>query len=332
MKKWFVSGVLIILLLGCKQQNDREVKLQGNALGTTFHITYLDDAHRDFSQEVDSLIHKVNKSLSTYMPESDISRINAGDSTVIVDDMFKEVFRKSELIYEQTEGAFDPTIGILVNAWGFGPGKEINHLDKAKVDSLMQYVGFYKVRIAGDKVEKANKNIFLDFNANAKGYAVDVIGRFLESKNIGNYLVEIGGEIRVRGKNAKGKLWTVAIEKPNFDGSRSFQAVTELDNESIATSGNYRKFKIDPETGKRYAHTIDTQTGYPSRSDLLSASVIGHLDCADVDGYATAFMAMGLDKTKKFLEGHPELKAFLIYTNEKGEIDTYSTKNLKLVE
>jgi thiamine biosynthesis lipoprotein len=144
--------------------------------------------------------------------------------------------------------------------------------------------------------------------------------------------VEIGGEIRARGKNDKGLPWKVAIEEPNFDGSRSFQAIVELNDESIATSGNYRKFKIDSVTGEKYAHTIDTRTGYPSKSDLLSVSVIGSMDCANADGYATAFMAMGLMHTKVFLQNHKRMKAFLIYADKNGEIKTFKTKNLQITE
>ena len=147
-----------------------------------------------------------------------------------------------------------------------------------------------------------------------------------------NYLIEIGGEIRARGKNSKNQIWRVAIEKPNFDGTRSFQTIIALENECIATSGNYRKFKIDSSTGEKYAHTIDTKTGYPSKSNLLSASVIGKVDCSDVDAYATAFMAMGLDRTKTLLKKHSELKVFLIYADEKGELQTYTSSNLHLEE
>jgi thiamine biosynthesis lipoprotein len=144
-------------------------------------------------------------------------------------------------------------------------------------------------------------------------------------------MIEVGGEIRTRGKNASGKYWKIAIEKPNFDGSRSYQAFIGLKDESIATSGNYRKFKIDMKTGKKYAHTIDPKTGYPAKSDLLSASVISGMDCADVDGYATALMAMGLEKSIIFLKKHPDLKSFLIYIGEDGEIKTFKTDNLTLI-
>ena len=195
------------------------LKLEGHAFGTTFHINY--DGDLDYTQQVDSLFHAVNKSLSTYIPNSDISKINRGDTTVVVDALFAEVFNKSLRIYKETEGVFDPTIGTLVNAWGFGPEKVSVMPDSTKIKQLLQLVGFNKVHLENNKVQKDNNNIYFDFNAIAKGYAVDVAGRFMESKGITNYLVEIGGEIRTRGVKADGSVWKAGIEDPNFDGTRS---------------------------------------------------------------------------------------------------------------
>ena len=322
--------IAFLILLSCKEhKNDRFLKLEGHALGTTFHLTFEDLNNSILEHQIDSIIHRVNKSMSTYLPNSDISKINQGDTTIIVDKMFQEVFNKSIKIYNETNGAFDPTIGILVNAWGFGPDKMIENLDSSHVVNMLDFVGLDKVKLKKDRIYKKYNNMYIDFNAIAKGYAVDVIGRFLESKNIKNYLVEIGGEIRAQGVNQNNKPWRVAIEKPNFDGSRSFQTTIDLKNESIATSGNYRKYKIDSKTGKKYAHTIDTKTGFPSKSNLLSASVIAEMDCADVDAYATALMAMGFKKSKQFLVKHSNLKGLLIYSDDKGEIKTYESKNFK---
>ena len=295
MKKLFILFILLISIGCSNKKNDSYSKLKGIALGTSFHITYKSSENSISEKQIDSLIYLVNKSMSTYLPTSDISKINKGDTSVVVDKLFQEVFIKSKKIFKETSGAFDPTIGILVNAWGFGPDNVVENLDSSHVSSMLEFVGFQKVKLRRNKIVKEYRNIFIDFNAIAKGYAVDVIGRFLELKEIDNYLVEIGGEIRANGLNPDGKTWKIAIEKPNFDGSRSFQTVIELDTESIATSGNYRKFKIDALTGKKFAHTIDTKTGFPSQSNLLSASVIANKDCADVDAYATAFMAMGLE-------------------------------------
>ncbi len=323
--------LFFIQLIACTNNKTLKYsKLKGLALGTTFNIIYNDKSISINERQIDSLIHLVNKSMSTYISNSDISKINRGDTTIFVDNLFQEVFNKSNRIYKETNGFFDPTVGILVNAWGFGPDGQIKELDSLQITSMLRYVGFDKVKIENEQVIKKYNQTYIDFNAIAKGYAVDVIGRFLEQKGINNYLIEIGGEIRARGLNQSQNPWSVAIEKPNFDGSRSFQTKIELINESIATSGNYRKFKIDSITGNRYAHTIDTKTGYPSKSNLLSASVIAKLDCADVDGYATALMAMGFKESKQFLQKHPELKVFLIYNDENGEMKMYVTKNLKI--
>ena len=321
----------LTLVYSCaKEPSGVYQQLEGLAFGTSFNITLDDPENKITEVDIDSLIHAMNKSLSTYIPNSDISRINKGDSSVVVDALFQEVFGKSAKIYHETEGAFDPTIGILVNAWGFGPGKPLNQMDQKTVDSLLVFVGFDKLQLKRGKLIKKHPETYLDFNANAKGFGVDVISRYLQSQGIQNYLVEIGGEIRSRGSNPKNLPWRIAIEKPNFDGSRSFQTIVSLQDESIATSGNYRKFKIDSLSGEKYAHTIDTQTGYPSKSNLLSASVIGSMDCADVDAYATAFMAMGLDKTLRFLERHDQIKCFLIYSDADEGLKTFATDNLIL--
>uniref|UniRef100_UPI003671F0A4 FAD:protein FMN transferase n=1 Tax=Plantactinospora endophytica TaxID=673535 RepID=UPI003671F0A4 len=234
-----------------KKQNT--TKLQGAIFGTTYHITYLNKV--DYQKSIDSLFNLVNKSLSTYMPTSDISKINQGDTTVVVDDMFVEVFEKAKRIYKETDGYFDPTIGRLIDAYGFGSGKEKKDLTSEEITALMENVGFDKVVLKNRKVYRDSENIEFNVNAFAKGHGVDVVGRFLESKNIHDYLVEIGGEIRARGTK-DGKLWKVAIEKPNVDGTRSVQKIIELDNESMATSGNYRKYKVNAE-GKKIVHTVN---------------------------------------------------------------------------
>ncbi len=319
---------LFIVFISCKREGLVQNRLEGNVFGTRFHMIYLGEEKQTFKKEVDSLFRKVNKSLSTYMATSDISRINKGDSLVFVDAYFEEVFAKSKVIHEQTKGVFDPTIGILVNAWGFGPKKDVKTPDSLAIKNMLSYVGFNKVKLREGRVVKKFPQIYFDFNAIAKGFGVDVVGRFLEEKGIENYLIEIGGEIRARGKNLKGDFWKIGIEQPNFDGTRGIQKVIVLRNASIATSGNYRKFKVDSITGEKYVHTLDTKTGYTARRDLLSASVIAALDCADVDGYATALMAMGSEKAKEFLKEHPELKAYLIYVDRSGEVSEFISEGL----
>lgn len=321
-----VFALILLIFFSC-ENNKTDLKIiEGNAIGTTFTVRYLDAGIHNYKTKIDSLITVINKSASTYIPTSDLSKINKADTTVLVDANLKEIFTKSEKIYKETEGAFDPTIGILVNAWGFGPEKPIENLDSLKVQELLKYVGYEKVKLENGKIKKLYPEIYLDFNAIAKGYLVDMVSRMFEKSGVANYMVEIGGEIRARGQNEKGTPWKIAIENPNTDGSRSFATVIELRDESIATSGNYRKFKIK-EDGTKYVHTINPKTGYAKESNLLSASVISKSDCADVDGYATAFMEMGFEKSKDFLKNHPELKAFLIFVTENGEIQTYKSDN-----
>ncbi len=312
-----------ILFLSCTQKKESSKnKLQGFVFGTTYNITYFENENKaNYQKSIDSLFSLVNNSLSTYLPTSYISKINKGDTTVVVDDMFIEVFAKAKKIYKETDGYFDPTIGKLINAYGFGSGKERKNLSSEEIKKLMVGVGFDKVKLKNNKVYRESNQIEFNVNAFAKGYGVDVIGRFLETKNIHNYLIEIGGEIRARGKK-NDKLWKVAIEKPNIDGTRSLQKIISLDNESMATSGNYRKFKLN-ENGKKIVHTINAKTGLANESNLLSVSVRLKGDCADVDAYATAFLAMGLEKTKAFLQKYPELKVVLLYNDKNNELKEF---------
>lgn len=312
---------LVLVLVSCKQE-PKNTRMAGEVFGTSYSIQYYSEQNQDFQPQFDSLFHIINKSMSTYQTNSDISKLNRNESNK-VDDHFITVFKKSQEIYKATEGVFDPTIGILVNAWDFGPEGRIVTLDSLKIDSLMLTVGLNKVKLEDHKIIKENPGTFIDFNAIAKGYGVDVIADFLESQNIENYLVEIGGEIHSKGINIeKQKPWKVGVEMPHFDQTQSILKAISLKNESMATSGTYRKFKTD-EQGNRYSHIIDTKTGYPSKTSLLSISVIAD-NCMTADGYATAFKAMGIEKTKEFLKSHPELKVFLIFENDKKELETLS--------
>ena len=320
MKKAFFIFLFssLFTLTSCKNEINTPIKLQGFVFGTSYNIIYY-DVGISFEEEIIQLFEDINNSISTYIPTSDISRINSGDSGVIVDAYFKEIFSKSERIFKETKGYFDPTVGNLVNAWGFGPEKPLNNLDSSSVKDLMKFVGFDKVTIENNQVNKKYSETYFDFNSIGKGYGLDIIARFLESKKIKNYLIEIGGEVRVKGTKPEGKIWTVQLENPNTDGTRSAYTYLQLTNSSMASSGNYRKFRMAP-TGEKYVHTINPKTGFALESNLLAATVIAELDCADVDAYATAFMAMGLEKTVKFLEAKPYLKVVLIYVNEAGNL------------
>jgi len=323
-KYMLIFIVFTTILITCKkEEKPQSITLKGFVFGTSYKIMY-SGSDKNHQKSIDSLFYLVNTSLSTYIPTSDISKINKGDTTVVVDDYFLEVFNKAKIIFKETDGFFDPTVGNLVNSWGFGPKDEINNLSEDEVKNHMEFVGLDKVTLLDRKVMKENSKIYLDFNAIAKGYGIDVIGRFLESKKIENYLVEIGGEIRARGKKANGTLWRVGFENPNTDGSRSISKLINLSDKSMATSGNYRKFRI-AEDGKKYVHTVNPKTGFAIESNLLSVSVIAKKDCADVDAYATAFMAMGLERTIEFLSSHKELEVILVFFNKKGEIEEFTT-------
>ncbi|MBT8260405.1 MAG: FAD:protein FMN transferase [Bacteroidia bacterium] len=316
MKKLLI--ILYLLFLSCEEEIVN-TNISGQVFGTTYSAIYNSDVN--YESQFDSLFYLINKSMSTYMPNSDISKINRNE-TVKVDEHFKNVFLASKEIYRITEGAFDPTIGAVVNAWDFGPEGKIENLDSLKIAQLMQDVGLNRVGLGNGEIIKPSSTK-LDFNAIAKGYGVDVIVDFLESKSVTDYLVEIGGEIRCKGINqVKQKEWKVGIETPRFDGQQSLLKAITLKNEAMATSGTYRKFKVDS-LGNRYAHIINTKTGYPSKTNLLSVSVIAN-DCMTADAYATAFKAMGIEKVRTFLEKHPELKVFLIFENDKGELETLS--------
>ena len=319
------SIVLATLVISCKNENHsseefKNTKLSGSVFGTSYSVIY--NSGTNYQKQFDSLFYVINKSMSTYQTNSDISKINRNES-FIIDEHFSKVFDASKEIYYETQGVFDPTIGAVVNAWDFGPEGKIASLDSLKIDSLMLSVGLDKVSRTDFTIEKQNPNTFIDFNAIAKGYGLDVIGLFLESKNIRNYLVEIGGEIRAGGKNIeKESAWRVGVEEPHFDGTQSVLKAISLQDEAMATSGTYRKFKVDS-SGNRYSHIIDTKTGYPSKTNLLSISVIAK-DCMTADAYATAFKAMGIEKVKTFLKTHPELKVFLILENDNKELETLS--------
>jgi thiamine biosynthesis lipoprotein len=300
----------------------QDYTLKGAVFGTSYKIMYLDGVE-NYQKSIDSLFLKINLSLSTYMPNSDISRINEGDTSIIIDDFFVEVFQKSKRIFTETEGFFDPTVGNLVNAWGFGPKNEKINLTDAQVQIQMQFVGLEKVSYANKRLSKKYSEIYLDFNSIAKGFGIDVISRFLERKEIHNYLVEIGGEIRTNGTKKNKQPWVIKLVDPIASEFNTGYKKINLSNRSMATSGNYRKFRIT-DSGKKYVHTINPKTGYALESNLLSASVIANLDCADVDAYATAFMAMGLEKTKSFLNKTPGLAVILLFTNKEGVLQEYS--------
>jgi FAD:protein FMN transferase len=323
--KLFLLCITILLSVSCRK-NMQLVKITGFAQGTTYAISYYDVNGKDYQTEIDSILKTIDKSVSIYDSTSLISRINKSGDKIKVDKYFEENFITAEKVSEETNGAFDVTVGPLVNAFGFG-FKNKEKISDTLIDSLKKLVDYKNVKIENGYFVKSNPAICIDFNAIAQGYTVDVISRFLESKGVEEYVVEIGGEVYAKGKKDNDESWNVGIEKPdenNFD--RELKATVHLENKALATSGSYRKFYI--ENGIRYSHTIDPSTGYPVTHSLLSVSVIAG-NCTDADAYATAFMVMGLEKSKAFLETHKNLDAYFIYSDTDGSMKTYETEGLK---
>lgn len=316
------------LLFSCVLKEAKLIKNQklGDAFGTSYSIIYLIESKLDLQKEIDSVITAVNASMSTYIPNSDISKINAGDSTVVVDAMFQDVFKLSKKVHLSTNGYFDPTVGVLVDAWGFGPGKQIQ-LDSVRVDSLMRFVGFSKVKLTeNNTIRKSNSNIKFDFNAIAKGYAIDRLAVLMDANNIENYLLEVGGEVVAKGKNILSKRdWGVGVTDPQ---SKQTKKAIYLKNRAMASSGNYRKFRIDSVTGEKYVHTLNPITGYTKNGNILGVNILAN-NCAEADAYATAFMAMDVGDAILMLGKQKRLDAYIIYLNEIGETQEFMTEGFR---
>ena len=323
---WFL---FLILMVSCKNERPQKSFFQGQAFGTTFSIQVYSINEIDFEKGIDSVLSKVNNSVSTYIPESDISKINNGNTAIIVDNIFIDNFNISAEVYEITGGFFDPTIGVLRNAYGFGDTNPIQEIDSLALDSMMKFVGFNKVKLTSEnKIEKLYPEIYIDFNAVAKGYGIDLIGSYLDSKGVGNYLIELGGEILAKGKNVeKNKSWLVGIENVNLN-DKSFSSIIALENIAMATSGNYRKFRIDSLTGKKYVHTLNPITGSAAKSDITSATVLAPT-CALADAYATAFMALGLENSKAILKNIDKIDVYFTYNDQNNEEQVFATEGLK---
>lgn len=325
MRIFILSLFSVLFFASCSRfYADKYSYVEGFAQGTTYHITFLNKSQKDFSHEIQNMLDSFDLSCSIYNPKSIIARINRNEN-VLADEWFTRVFNKSMEISVASDGAFDITVGPLVNAWGFGPTPRMK-VDSAGIDSLKALVGFRKVKLVDGKVIKQNPKSLLDMNAIAQGYSVDVVCAYFEKKGIKDYLVEIGGELRARGRNPRGEFWHVGIDRPvagnNTPGS-DLQATLKLKNRALATSGNYRKF-FEKE-GIKYGHHIDPATGYPAMQNILSATVMSR-ECITSDGWGTAFMVMGLEKSKKVLAKHPELEVYFVYSDSIGNYKIYASK------
>ncbi|MEO9532736.1 MAG: FAD:protein FMN transferase [Crocinitomicaceae bacterium] len=326
-----------------EQETSSTIEFFGNTQGTTFSVFVNDPINLEL-EEIETTLHNFDLALSTYIPNSIVSHLNDTKSNVFMyrDSFgyFNRCYLLSQEVYRVTEGAFDPTVYPLIDGWGFL--KDRSHRpDSAAVDSLRSLIGFTAgyhfnpIQVSDTAVAstiiKNTPNAKLDFNAIAQGIAVDVLAELIESKGGKNYFVEIGGEIRVNGKNKDGNFWNIGIDKPVENSSANDRVIYEIvsiDNRSIATSGSYRKFY--EEDGIKYSHTINPKTGYPVTHTLLSATVVAD-NCGLADAMATAMMVMGPDKGMDFVKAHPELniEVYLMFNNAKHRLETYYTEGFK---
>ncbi|NPA66989.1 MAG: FAD:protein FMN transferase [Chlorobi bacterium] len=329
MKKYNIlsaAAFLSILFFACNNSKDF-YKIAGETQGTTYHMIY-EGEHPNLKKQVDSLLQVFDMSMSTYEPYSVISKVNRGNN-VEVDELFTQMFNKAAEVTEHSGGAFDITVGPLINAYGFGYGKQETKIDSALIDSLLQFVGMDKVKIVNNRLVKEDDRIQLSGNAISQGQAVDFIAKFFREQGIENYMIEIGGELAVKGLK-DGKKWRVGIDKPyegNDVAGQDLQTVLAITDKAVATSGNYRKFYV--KDGKKYSHSIDPRTGYPAFQNILSATIIAD-DCMTADAYATACMVSGLEKSKEIIQNNPDLEAYFVYSDEEtGEYKVWFTDAVK---
>jgi len=290
-----------------------------------YSVIYATQSDRDFKIEIDSLLKEFNLSLNHYLPDSEISRFNRDSIFEFVSPFFYEVLEESRIIYEKSDGAFDPTIGSLIQMWGFGTKEPF--ADSSMVDSLKQFSGFQNIAFSEEKVWKSDTRTQLDFSAIAKGQGVDLLAEFLSENNIENFFIDIGGEIRCKGFNPDNENWKTGIIDPGSDAlNQKTFAILSISNKGIATSANNFNYIIKDSI--RYVHTIDPSSGFPIEHNLLSATVVTD-KCMTADGFATAFMVLGLEKSIEIIESQPDLQALLIYNDEEGRIKSYISAGIR---
>lgn len=311
----FLASLWILVFTACTGQKQYFVE-SGSVFHTVYHIKY--EAPELLTEKIDAEFQKFNLSLNPFNPNSIISKVNQNEP-VEADDWFIEVFNRAKEVSDHSDGVFDITCAPLINLWGFGFSK-MDSVTPQMIDSIKQFVGYQRVRLDGRKVIKDDPRVLLNCSAIAKGYACDVIARLLEREGIKNYMVEIGGEVAMKGVNQNGNCWRIGINKPEDDSTgikNDIEEVVQLCKKGgVATSGNYRNYYV--KDGKKYAHTIDPRTGYPSEQSILSATIVAQ-DCITADAYATAFMAMGLEKARQVAENIPDIEYFVIYADENGK-------------
>lgn len=317
--------IIALIIISCKPEKEMNT-YSGYTQGTTFSIKYFAKADNVnmISKGIDSILSEINHTASTYDKNSIISMVNSNKDVELNYDFIK-IFNRSMEVSDSTDGCFDITVGDLVRRWGFG-FKNNKLPSEFQVDSMLKYVGYNNLSIVGNRFVKKIPETKIDFNAIAQGYTVDLVAEYFLQNGCNNFIVEIGGEVRANGSKQNNIPWIVGIEKPapSDSSSQAVQLKIKLNNQSISTSGNYRKYFV--KDGIKYSHTIDPKTGYPVHHSLLSVSIIAD-DCTTADAYATAFMVMGIEKSKEFLKNHPKIEAYFIYSDSKNANQVYYTAN-----
>lgn len=329
MKNSIVLIFIPLIVFGCNFNPEHEklnyINFQGETQGTYYIVKYFDNNGINYQNEIDSILKAIDQSVSLWVNHSIISKVNRNEK-VKLDSYFIDNFNLSQKIALETEGAFDCTLGPLIEAWGFGFKQRIQ-LTQHMIDSIKNFIGHNKVSLKNNYLIKEDQRIEINFNAIAQGYSVDLIGKYLDLQGIKNYLIDIGGEIICKGEKPNKEKWIVGIQKPTEEknGAIEAQIKVELKNKALVTSGSYRKYF--EENGKRFSHMIDPNTGYPVTHNLLSVTVLGET-CAEIDAYATAFMVMGLEKAVYFVNKRKDLDAYFIYLDENKKIKSLATKGL----
>jgi thiamine biosynthesis lipoprotein len=342
LKYTFYILAISILIISCKSDPKVEElpvpqKFMGTAIGTSFTIQLFSDDNITIEKEVDSIIDMFNNSMSTWVPNSVINQFNNGADSVLVGMPFKEVYDQAVIVHNTTNGYLDPTVGNLVNAYGFGADGEKDIIpSEKKLDSLRSFVGFHKIQLLASHrkdsfyLASTTPGVYLEFNAIGKGTLVDHIARLLDKKGVKNYLVEVGGEVVASGKNLRrNNSWAVGIDDPNQKpNDRTYVTVVNLDDKAMAGSGNYRKNKVDPESGLTYVHTVNPITGRAQPSQVLGVNVIAK-NCTLADGYATAFMAMPLEMSVELIHTIKDIDVLIMYIDDKGLLRFEMTPGFK---
>lgn len=336
MKKLIFSLFVVLAFTACNEATVKsekqekpltktEIIVRGEAQGTTYTVKYIAEEYNGIKEEFDALLKAIDLSMSTYVPNSLITKLNNGDS-ITMDAPFKKMYQLSQELSEATGSAFNPTIGPLIKAWGFDYS-DPEKMDTATVQALLSSCGFDNFEVEGDLIWKKNEKARINFNAIAQGYSVDLMADLLDQKGVLNYYVELGGELKVKGKNKRDEAWIIGIDSPDGENlERKLVDRIQLKDAAMATSGNYRKFyEVE---GERFSHTLDPLTGFPAKNKILSATVIAK-DAGVADAMATAFMVMGMEKAKQYLKAHKELEAYFIYVGEGNSFNSYITEGLK---